>query len=74
MFSLSFQINFVSLHPDRLPVGIQDFEQIKDKYYQLQFFGDSLATRENQGGFKHIYIIGVNFSKETRTIEEWRIE
>ena len=43
------------MHPDRLPVGIQDFEQIKDKYYQLQFFGDSLATRENQGGFKHIY-------------------
>ena len=48
-------------------------QQIKDKNYQLQFFGDALATRESQGGSK-TYIIGVNFSKETRTIDRWIIE
>ena len=48
-------------------------QQIKDKNYQLQFFGDTLATRESQGGGK-TYIIGVNFSKETRTIDRWVIE
>ena len=48
-------------------------QQIKDKNYQLQFFGDTLATRESQGGVK-TYIIGVNFSKETRTIDRWVIE
>ena len=48
-------------------------QQIKDKNYQLQFFGDALATRESQGGVK-TFIIGVNFSKETRTIDRWVIE
>ena len=48
-------------------------QQIKDKNYQLQFFGDSLATRESQGVSK-TFIIGVNFSKETRTIDRWVIE
>ena len=48
-------------------------QQIKDKNYQLQFFGDSLATRESQGESK-TFIIGVNFSKETRTIDRWVIE
>ena len=47
--------------------------QIKDKNYQLQFFGDSLATSNGWGGAK-TYIIGVNFSKETRTIDKWIIE
>ena len=46
-------------------------QQIKDKNYQLQFFGDSLATKKDQG---KTYIIGVNFSKETRTIDKWVIE
>ena len=46
-------------------------QQIKDKNYQLQFFGDSLATKQDQG---KTYIIGVNFSKETRTIDKWIIE
>ena len=48
-------------------------QQIKDKNYQLQFFGDTLATRESQGESK-TFIIGVNFSKETRTIDRWVIE
>ena len=48
-------------------------QQIKDKNYQLQFFGDSLATSESQGVSK-TFIIGVNFSKETRTIDKWIIE
>ena len=48
-------------------------QQIKDKNYQLQFFGDSLATSNGWGGSK-TYIIGVNFSKETRTIDKWIIE
>ena len=48
-------------------------QQIKDKNYQLQFFGDALATRESQGESK-TFIIGVNFSKETRTIDRWVIE
>ena len=48
-------------------------QQIKDKNYQLQFFGDSLATSNGWGGAK-TYIIGVNFSKETRTIDKWIIE
>ena len=48
-------------------------QQIKDKNYQLQFFGDALATIESQGVSK-TYIIGVNFSKETRTIDRWVIE
>jgi len=47
--------------------------QIKDKNYQLQFFGDSLATSNGWGGAK-TYIIGVNFSKETRTIDKWLVE
>ena len=46
-------------------------QQIKDKNYQLQFFGDALATKKDQG---KTYIIGVNFSKETRTIDRWVIE
>ena len=48
-------------------------QQIKDKNYQLQFFGDSLATSNGWGGAK-TYIIGVNFSKETRTIDRWLVE
>ena len=48
-------------------------QQIKDKNYQLQFFGDSLAASNGWGGAK-TYIIGVNFSKETRTIDKWIIE
>ena len=48
-------------------------QQIKDKNYQLQFFGDSLATSESQGVSK-TFIIGVNFSMETRTIDKWIIE
>ncbi|MBR4269996.1 MAG: ATP-binding protein [Prevotella sp.] len=48
-------------------------QQIKDKNYQLQFFGDSLATSNGWGGAK-TFIIGVNFSKETRTIDKWIIE
>ena len=48
-------------------------QQIKDKNYQLQFFGDSLATTESQGESK-TFIIGVNFSKETRTIDKWLVE
>ena len=48
-------------------------QQIKDKNYQLQFFGDSLTTSNGWGGAK-TYIIGVNFSKETRTIDKWIIE
>ena len=48
-------------------------QQIKDKNYQLQFFGDALATRESQGESK-TFIIGVNFSRETRTIDRWVIE
>ena len=48
--------------------------QIKDKNYQLQFFADSLAHVDGQGGAKHTYIIGVNFSKETRTIDRWLVE
>ena len=48
-------------------------QQIKDKNYQLQFFGDALAHSGGQGGVK-TYIIGVNFSKETRTIDKWVIE
>ncbi len=48
-------------------------QQIKDKNYQLQFFGDTLATSESQGKSK-TFIIGVNFSKETRTIDRWVIE
>ena len=48
--------------------------QIKDKDYQLQFFADSLAHVDGQGGAKHTYIIGVNFSKETRTIDKWLVE
>ncbi|MCI6861680.1 MAG: ATP-binding protein, partial [Prevotella sp.] len=46
-------------------------QQIKDKNYQLQFFGDFLATKKDQG---KTYIIGVNFSKETRTIDRWVVE
>jgi hypothetical protein len=46
-------------------------QQIKDKNYQLQFFGDALTTKKDQG---KTYIIGVNFSKETRTIDRWVIE
>ncbi|MBO5641957.1 MAG: ATP-binding protein [Prevotella sp.] len=46
-------------------------QQIKDKNYQLQFFGDALTTNKDQG---KTYIIGVNFSKETRTIDRWVIE
>ena len=46
-------------------------QQIKDKNYQLQFFGDALATKKDQS---KTYIIGVNFSKETRTIDRWVIE
>ena len=49
-------------------------QQIKDKNYQLQFFADSLAHVDGQGGAKHTYIIGVNFSKETRTIDKWLVE
>ena len=49
-------------------------QQIKDKNYQLQFFGDSLAHVDGQGGAKHTYIVGVNFSKETRTIDKWLVE
>ena len=48
-------------------------QQIKDKNYQLQFFGDSLATSNGRGESK-TFIIGVNFSKETRTIDKWIIE
>ena len=48
-------------------------QQIKDKNYQLQFFGDALATRESHGESK-TFIIGVNFSKETRTIDRWVVE
>ena len=48
--------------------------QIKDKDYQLQFFADSLAHVDGQGGAKHTYIVGVNFSKETRTIDKWLVE
>ena len=48
--------------------------QIKDKNYQLQFFADSLAHVDGQGGAKHTYIVGVNFSKETRTIDKWLVE
>ncbi len=48
-------------------------QQIKDKNYQLQFFGDSLTISNGWGGAK-TYIIGVNFSKETRTIDKWIIE
>ena len=48
-------------------------QQIKDKNYQLQFFGDSFATSESQGVSK-TFIIGVNFSKETRTIDRWLVE
>ncbi len=36
-------------------------EQIKSKDYPLQF------TQDN----KQTYLIGVNFSKETRTIDRW---
>ena len=39
-------------------------QQIKDKNYPLQFQQDDRQT----------YIIGVNFSKETRTIDRWVIE
>ena len=39
-------------------------QQIKDKDYPLQFQQDDRQT----------YIIGVNFSKETRTIDRWVIE
>ena len=39
-------------------------QQIKDKQYTLQYELDSKKT----------FMIGMNFSKETRTIEEWRIE
>ena len=46
-------------------------QQIKDKNYQLQFFGDALSTKKDQG---KTYIIGVNFSKETRTIDKWLVE
>ena len=46
-------------------------QQIKDKDYPLQFFGDAFATKKDQG---KTYIIGVNFSKETRTIDRWVIE
>ncbi len=46
-------------------------QQIKDKNYQLQFFGDALTTKKDQG---KTYIIGVNFSKETRTVDRWVIE
>ena len=49
-------------------------QQIKDKDYQLQFFADSLAHVDGQGGAKHTYIVGVNFSKETRTIDKWLVE
>ncbi len=49
-------------------------QQIKDKNYQLQFFGDSLAHSDSHGDSKNTYIIGVNFSKETRTIDKWVIE
>ena len=48
-------------------------QQIKDKNYQLQFFGDSLTTSNGWGGAK-TYIVGVNFSKDTRTIDKWIIE
>ena len=48
-------------------------QQIKDKNYQLQFFGDALAHSGGQGESK-TFIIGVNFSKETRTIDRWVIE
>ena len=48
-------------------------QQIKDKNYQLQFFGDTLAHSGGQGESK-TFIIGVNFSKETRTIDRWVIE
>ena len=49
-------------------------QQIKDKNYQLQFFGDALAHSDSHGDSKNTYIIGVNFSKETRTIDKWVIE
>ena len=49
-------------------------QQIKDKNYQLQFFADSLAHVDGQGGAKQTYIVGVNFSKETRTIDKWLVE
>ena len=39
-------------------------QQIKDKDYPLQFQQDDRQT----------YIIGVNFSKETRTIDKWVME
>ena len=39
-------------------------QQIKDKDYPLQFQQDDRQT----------FIIGVNFSKETRTIDKWIIE
>ena len=48
-------------------------QQIKDKNYQLQFFGDSLTTSNGWEGAK-TYIVGVNFSKETRTIDRWLVE
>jgi len=49
-------------------------QQIKDKNYQLQFFGDTLNHSDSHGDSKNTYIIGVNFSKETRTIDKWVIE
>ena len=39
-------------------------QQIKDNRYALPFQTDK----------RKLYLIGVNFSSETRTIEEWMIE
>ena len=39
-------------------------QQIKDNHYDLPFQADP----------RKLFLIGVNFSSETRTVEEWRIE
>ena len=45
-------------------IARQALEQIKAKDYDLQYQLDGKVT----------YLVGVNFSKETRKIEQWEIE
>jgi len=47
----------------KYPIGIQSFDQIKDKGY----------AREYEACLKRIHLIGCDFSSKTGTIDGWRV-
>ena len=56
----------------KLPIGIQDFEKIRTGGYLYIDKTEHVYRLASEGLLS--FIIGVNFSKETRTIDKWVIE